>query len=87
MGDAIGLLILLACVAFPFVAMPLLWRRMKRVRNQAYVRSEPVSHQPAWQEPIRSENGLDLGRANSPNDDLIGLGDKATQARWPLDNQ
>ncbi|MES2054445.1 MAG: hypothetical protein V4564_00780 [Pseudomonadota bacterium] len=76
-----------ACVAFPFIAMPLMWRRMKRVRSQAYDNSGPVTHQPSWQEPIRSENGLDLGRANSPNDDLIGLGDKATQSRWPLDNQ
>jgi hypothetical protein len=87
MGGAIDLLITLACVAFPFVAMPLLWRRMKRVRNQSYERSEPVAHQEPWQEPIRSEDGVSLGRTNNPNDDLIALGAKANRSRWPLDNQ
>ncbi|QNA84926.1 hypothetical protein G4G27_13665 [Sphingomonas sp. So64.6b] len=87
MGDVFQLLIIVACVAFPFVAMPLMWRRMKRVRNQSYEGSEPVAHQEPWQEPIRSADGVSLSRANSPNDDLIALGAKATRSRWPLDNQ
>lgn len=34
MSVALNLLIVVAAVAFPFVMMPILWRRMRRVQRQ-----------------------------------------------------
>lgn len=87
MGEALNLLLVIACAAFPFIAMPLLWRRMKRVRNQAYSGSEAQSHEAPWREAVRTGDGLTLDHAHSPNEELIALGEKGKQGRWPLDNQ
>jgi len=78
---------LVAVFMFPFVAMAIMWRRMKNVRNRAYREADTGSHEPAWQEAIESEDGLTLVRTQSPNDDLIALGAKAKQAPWTLTNQ
>jgi hypothetical protein len=86
MGEAIGVILVLAAILFPFAMMPLLWRRMKRVRAQTYDRAEPVPHQQPWQEPLETRDGLELARSSSPNDELIALGAKGTHSRWPLDN-
>jgi len=42
MSGFIGAMTLIGALAFPFIMMPLLWRRMKRVRDQSYEKSEPV---------------------------------------------
>jgi len=87
MADFFGFLIFLAAMAFPFVMMPLMWRRMKRVRASAYEAAETPPHEQPWEEALESDHALKLVKAHSPNDDLIALGDRANHARWPLSNQ
>ncbi|RHW18141.1 hypothetical protein D1610_06555 [Sphingomonas gilva] len=82
-GSGLGNFLILLAMLFPFIAMPLLWRRMKRVRAQAYRQSKPERREQHWEEGL----GADGGRRHAPNDDLIGLGEKSRHGRWPLDNQ
>jgi len=42
MSGFIGAMTLIGALACPFIMMPLLWRRMKRVRDQSYEKSEPI---------------------------------------------
>jgi hypothetical protein len=77
----------LALAAFPFIMMPLLWRRMKRVRAQTYRAREQEPQVQPWAEPLATRDGLTLERESSPNDALIALGDRANHARWPLTNE
>lgn len=88
MTDLIALLILLGGVAFPFIAMPLLWRRMKRVRDAAYreARAKEAT-ETAWEESDPRADGLATTRRHDPNDALIALGDRARHSRWPLSNE
>lgn len=86
MSDILNLLFVLACIAAPVVAMPLLWRRMKRVRAQTYAARDPLPPATPWRDTVQDRNGLSLDRAHAPNDELIALGDKAAHARWPIDN-
>jgi hypothetical protein len=83
----VDLLFLVAAILFPFVAMPLMWRRMKRVRSKTYDQVEPAPSQQPWAEALRSDDGLTLARMSDPNDSLIALGDKAKHATWPISNQ
>lgn len=87
MRDILHLLFVIACVVAPFVAMPLLWRRMKRVRAGSYAGREQLPPAVPWRDTVRDANGLSLDRPHEPNDELIALGDKGAHARWPLDNQ
>ncbi len=82
-----GFLIFVGAVAFPFVAMPLMWRRMKRVRAQVYEEAEAPRSQPAWEEVTETDQDLKLSKAHSPNDDLIALGARANRPPWTLSNQ
>lgn len=86
MADFFSLVFLLGAVAFPFVAMVLMWRRMKRVRAKAYDDAETPRREQAWEEVLEADRALKLGKAHSPNDDLIALGDRANHAHWPLNN-
>jgi hypothetical protein len=80
--------IALGCVALPFVAMPLMWRRMKRVQAQTYGSGEDkLQPQPAWEEALEGDGSVTLARVHHPNDDLIALGEKGRHARWPLNNE
>ncbi|MFL9841647.1 hypothetical protein ABS767_11790 [Sphingomonas sp. ST-64] len=88
MGNMLALLIILGGIAFPFIAMPLLWRRMKRVRDASYDAArarEPV--RTPWEENEARGDGLATTRRDDPNEALIALGDRARHSRWPLDNQ
>jgi len=67
-----------------FGAMPLLWRRMKRVREQAYRNAESDRPEPHWQETVDTRDGLTIARDQQPNEELIKLGDRATHSRWPI---
>ena len=87
MAGFFGLMIFLAAVAFPFVIMPLMWRRMKRVRASTYEERETPRHAQPWEEVRESDNALKLGKTHNPNDDLIALGDRANHPHWPLSNQ
>jgi hypothetical protein len=87
MRDFLMAALMLGVILFPFIAMPLLWRRMKRVRDQSYRERETPAREQPWQERIEDESGLTLARDHAPNDDLIGLGDRARHSRWPIDNQ
>jgi hypothetical protein len=79
-------LIILAVVVLPFLMMVVMWRRMKRVQAQVHhARKRDPLEQP-WQEPIQSQDVLTLARAESPNNELLTLGARARQSRWPLDN-
>lgn len=75
-----------ACVVFPFVAMALMWRRMKRLRDQAYRENRPTHHETQWQETVETEQGLRVVRVHEPNDELIELGDRARRSNWPINN-
>ena len=80
-------IVFLGLIAFPFIAMPLLWRRMKKVREGAYQGQRGRREPEAWEETVGQQDGLGLGRTNNPNADLTALGSKARESRWPLDNQ
>ena len=88
MTDLLALLIILGGIAFPFVAMPLLWRRMKRVRDASY-REAKAKERPhtAWEESAPRPDGLATTRRHDPNEALIDLGDRARHSRWPLSNE
>ena len=88
MGDLLALLIILGGIAFPFIVMPLLWRRMKRVRDTTYhdAKAQEVSHT-AWEETAPRADGLATTRRHDPNAELIDLGDRARHSRWPLSNE
>jgi len=86
MSSTIILLFIVAGMVFPFVMMPLMWRRMKRVRALARQAAPSEPHQDAWQEPLQRDGDLTLARSNNPNEELIALGARATQSRWPIDN-
>jgi hypothetical protein len=86
MASFIILLLIVVGMLFPFVMMPLMWRRMKRVRAQAYEAAPSEPHQEPWQEPLERDGDLTLGRSNHPNEELIALGARARQSRWPIDN-
>jgi len=83
MSDTASFLLIFAGVLFPFVAMPLMWRRMKRVRAQVYAAAPREPHQEPWPEPLERDGALTLARSNDPNEELIALGARATQSRWP----
>lgn len=87
MSGIVGPAVVLALIAFPFAMMPLLWRRMKRVRAQTYHARETEPHREPWAEPLTTRDGVTLERESSPNDELIALGDRANHARWPLTNE
>lgn len=82
-----GFLIFLAALAFPFVMMPLMWRRMKRVRARVYDESADPRHTRPWEEVVDADRAMLLGKAYRPNDELIDLGDRANHPHWPLSNQ
>jgi len=86
MGEFLQLAIAIGCVALPFVAMPLLWRRMKKVRAQSYAAREQEPQQQPWEEATHGTEGLNVGRRSNPNDELIALGEHARQSRWPINN-
>jgi hypothetical protein len=86
MSDTASFLLILAGVLFPFVMMPLMWRRMKRVRAQVHAAAPREPHQEPWQEPLERDGQLTLARSNDPNEELIALGARASQSRWPIDN-
>ncbi len=87
MGHAFWVVFTVVALLFPFAMMPLLWRRMKRVRSEAYRRtSRDTRPEAPWQEAIETRDGVDLTRTSSPNDALIDLGDRGRHTRWPLDN-
>lgn len=88
MGDFLRAMLIIGCVLLPFVAMPLLWRRMKRVRARAYQdsRERMGTRSTAWEETEAGGDGLGATRRSDPNDDLIALGDRGRHSRWPLDN-
>lgn len=86
MSDTASFLLILAGVLFPFVMMPLMWRRMKRVRAQVHASARTEPHQEPWQEPLERDGQLVLARSNDPNEELIALGARASQSRWPIDN-
>lgn len=88
MTDILALLIIFGGIAFPFIAMPLLWRRMKRVRDATYreAREKERPHT-AWEETAPRPDGLATTRRHDPNEALIDLGDRARHSRWPLSNE
>lgn len=87
MREIIRSILILALYLSPIIAMPLLWRRMKKVRAQAHRQKELLPRQQPWEEPVETSHGVNLARRSSPNEELIGLGDNARHGRWPIDNQ
>lgn len=80
MNGFIAAMMLIGLIAFPFIMMPLLWRRMKRVRNQTDEKSEPVPREVVWEETVATRDGLSLVHTHDPDEDLIALGEKARHA-------
>jgi hypothetical protein len=86
MSNTASFLLIVIGVLFPFVMMPLMWRRMKRVRAQVHEAARHEPHQEPWQESLGGDGQLTLARSNDPNEELIALGARASQSRWPIDN-
>lgn len=86
MSSTVTFLLAVAGVLFPFVMMPLMWRRMKRVRAMVHAEAPSEPCREPWQEPLESEGGLVLARVSEPNEELLALGARARQSRWPIDN-
>ena len=86
MKDMFHLIFTLAAVLFPFAAMWLLWRRMKRVRDNAYRDRQQQPHVDGWQEGVAARDGLTASHVNEPNEELIALGDRARHSNWPISN-
>ena len=86
MSEAIELLAKVAAVSFPFIMMPLLWRRMKRVQHETA--AAPPRERPTqpWEETLVRQDGIAQTKRESPNDELIGLGARARHGRWHFDN-
>jgi hypothetical protein len=74
MSGFVAAMTLLGAVLFPFIMMPLLWRRMKRVRDQSYAERTPQPHTAKWEETVGTRDGLHIVHSHDPNDDLIALG-------------
>lgn len=87
MGGFYHAVIIIIALLFPFVAMPLLWRRMKRVRDDAYHASKAPPPSADWEETVATHDGVNAVRVNQPNAELIALGDKARHSNWPISNQ
>ena len=87
MNGPVGAILLILATLFPFLAMPLLWRRMKRVRDHAYDKSPPPKRETAWEEKLETRDGLNLVHTHETDENLIGLGDRSRHAPWPLNNQ
>lgn len=89
MADFLSAMVIIACLLLPFVAMPLLWRRMKRVRDRAYrqSRERAPGHATPWEETSEAGDGVGITRKSDANDDLIELGDRGRHSRWPLTNE
>lgn len=87
MGEIIRSILILILYLSPIIAMPLLWRRMKKVRARIHGQEAARPRQQPWEEPVETSHGVNLARRSSPNEELIGLGDKARHGRWPIDNQ
>ena len=85
-GGFFHALFIAACVLFPSVAMRLMWRRMKRLRDQAYRSNRPAHHETRWQETVATEDGLKIARAHEANDGLIELGGRARHSNGPISN-
>ncbi|GHC99792.1 hypothetical protein [Novosphingobium pokkalii] len=79
-------ILLIGAVFFPFIAMPLLWRRMKRVRDGAYRNRDDAWSEQPWEEKVSSEGNLDLVKSSAVDGNLIDLGNRAREPRWPIDN-
>ena len=58
MNDIINLAIVLGCLALPFVAMPLLWRRMKRIRNETYQQQKQDRRAQPWEDSLGADGKL-----------------------------
>ena len=62
MSVALNLLIIVAAVAFPFVMMPILWRRMRRMQRQVLHGQEKDSAPAFWEESDIRDGGLAVTR-------------------------
>jgi hypothetical protein len=87
MSGPVAAIMLITAALFPFLAMPLLWRRMKRVRAHAYDKAPPPKRETAWEEKLETRDGLNLVHTHETDDNLIGLGERSRHAPWPLSNQ
>jgi hypothetical protein len=65
--------------------VPLLWRRIKRVRNQSYVELEPVRRDAVWEETVATRDDLSAVHTHDPNDDLIALAKRRATRPLPFD--
>jgi hypothetical protein len=86
MAEVLTIAFILAAILFPLAMMPLLWRRMKRVQAMVHAEAPSEPRREPWQEPLEADGDLVLGRASDPNEELIALGARARQSRWPIDN-
>lgn len=75
----------MGALIFPFIAMFLLWRRMKRVRDKVYRARKPDRRETSWEEDLTTDGNVSLTRVDNPNYDLVDLGSRATRIRWPID--
>ena len=85
MAEAVTIAFIIAAILFPFAMMPLMWRRMKRVQARVRAEAQPEPSREPWQEPLEADGDFVLSRVSAPNEELIALGARARQSRWPID--
>lgn len=86
MAEMLTIAFIAAAILFPFAAMPLMWRRMKRVRAMVHAEAQAEPRREPWQEPLEADGDFVLSRVSDPNEELIAMGARARQSRWPIDN-
>lgn len=86
MAEIVTIAFILAAILFPVAMMPLMWRRMKRVQAMVHAEAQAEPRHEPWQEPLEADGDLVLTRVSDPNEELLALGARARQSRWPIDN-
>jgi hypothetical protein len=58
----------------------------ERVRDGAYRNRDDAWSEQPWEEKVSSEGNLDLVKSSAVDGNLIDLGNRAREPRWPIDN-
>jgi H+/gluconate symporter-like permease len=83
-GPFVGIII---AVVAQLLLMRWFWRRMKRVQRSTPAKLSKIPPIQRWQESVGSDGEHSLQRASDVSEDLLKLGAKARESRWPLNNE
>lgn len=86
MSNHLYLLVTILTVAFPFIAMRWMWRRMKKTQRIVREQEQPAPRTEPWQETSDARDGLTGTVEYNPNPELMDLGQRSRQSHWPINN-